>query len=356
MTSHDQSYAALYRRTSPAVVSIYPTSGDGLHGAGSGFVYDEAGHVVTNHHVVFGNGHGRGHNRGPEPDAAGPVRLEVRFSRGEWRTATLVGSDPATDLAVLRVDDVPEYVAPLPVAASNPEPGIPVAALGNPMGLDGTISAGIVSGVNRSMPTHEGFTIPDTVQTDAPINPGNSGGPLVTMAGEVVGVNRARQGDNIGFAISPELVHRVVPELVATGHVEHATLHVRTMDVSPTVAEANGLDEPRGVLVVEVREGPASGVLGGCTDTMTIRGRQVPVGGDVITGIDGRELHAHEELVRYLMTEVRPGDTVEVTVRRPAGETTERLVVTDRTNSHEADVGAPDWDGETSGGTRIPLD
>ncbi|WP_439025963.1 S1C family serine protease [Haloarchaeobius sp. DT45] len=354
MTSPDSTYAALYRRTIPAVVSVYPSSGDGLSGAGSGFVYDEDGHIVTNHHVIAGNHGPRPASREVSPDDTD--RLEVRFSRGEWRTATLVGSDPATDLAVLRVADLPAYVTPLPVAESNPEPGIPVAALGNPMGLDGTISAGIVSGVNRSMPTHEGFTIPDTVQTDAPINPGNSGGPLVTLSGAVVGVNRARQGDNIGFAISPKLVQRVVPELVAAGRVEHATLHVRTMDVSPTVAEANGLAEPRGVLVVEVREGPASGVLGGCTDTMTLRGRQVPIGGDVITGIDGQELHTHEELVRYLMTEVRPGDTVELAVGRPAGETTERLVVTNRANSH-VDTGSGDWsDGDGTGGTRIPLD
>ncbi|WP_435363500.1 S1C family serine protease [Haloarchaeobius sp. DYHT-AS-18] len=355
MTAPDSPYAGLYRRTIPAVVSIYPSSGDGLTGAGSGFVYDEAGHIVTNHHVVAssrGRAASERWGRGDDAD-----RLEVRFSRGEWRTASLVGSDPATDLAVLQVESLPAYVTPLRVADENPEPGIPVAALGNPMGLDGTISAGIVSGVNRSMPTHEGFTIPDTVQTDAPINPGNSGGPLVTLSGEVVGVNRARQGDNIGFAISPKLVQRVVPELVSTGEVEHATLHVRTMDVSPGVAEANGLDEPRGVLVVEVREGPASGVLGGCTDTMLIRGREVPVGGDVITGIDGQDLHAHEELVRYLMTDVRPGDTVELAVRRPAGETTERLVVTNRTNSHAPD-GTDDWSdgGDSDGGTRIPLD
>ncbi|WP_435360713.1 S1C family serine protease [Haloarchaeobius sp. DFWS5] len=330
MTQPDRTYTALYRTTIPAVVSIYPTTDHHYHGSGSGFVYDEDGHIVTNQHVV-----------------ARAETVECRFSGGEWRSATVVGTDPATDLAVVRVAGLPDYVTPLPVAESNPEPGVPVAALGNPMGLDGTISAGIVSGVNRSMPTGEGFTIPDTVQTDAPINPGNSGGPLVTLDGEVVGVNRARQGDNIGFAISPKLVRRVVPDLVARGHTDHATLHVRTMDVSPTVAEANGLDEARGILVVDVREGPASGVLGGCHDAAVVRGREVPVGGDIIVGIDGQELHAHEELVRYLMTEVRPGDTVELAVRRRAGETTERLVVTDRANSEN---------GSDEGGTRIRVD
>ncbi|WP_435335568.1 S1C family serine protease [Haloarchaeobius sp. TZWWS8] len=343
MKRTDHTYTELYRTTIPAVVSIYPATGDNHHGAGSGFVYDESGHVVTNHHVVDG-----------------ATEVECRFSNGEWRTASVVGTDPATDLAVVRVEDLPDYVTPLPVAAANPVPGTPVAALGNPMGLDGTISAGIVSGVNRSMPTGEGFTIPDTVQTDAPINPGNSGGPLVTLDGEVVGVNRARQGDNIGFAISPALVHRVVPDLLAHGKADHATLHVRTMDVSPTVAEANGLDVPRGVLVVDVREGPASGVLGGCHTATVVRGREVPVGGDVITGIDGHELHAHEELVRYLMTEVRPGDTVELTIQRAAGETTERLVVTDRANSHgngDGESGADGGeDGTGGGGRRIPVE
>ncbi len=336
-------YTELYDATIPSVVSVY-TDGAGPRrpqGAGSGFVYD-GDHLVTNEHVVRGSD-----------------RVEVRFAEGEWADGRVVGADRYTDLAVVAVDGRPAYAEPLSVATETPKPGAPVAALGNPMGLDATISTGVVSGVNRSMPTEDGFTIPDTVQTDAPINPGNSGGPLVDRDGAVVGVNRARGGDNIGFAVSPALVSRVVPDLIEAGetrhatlHVStvdvspalvsrvvpdlieagetrHATLHVSTVDVSPTVAAANDV-EPGGVLVVDVREGPASGVLGGCTAVRGVRGQRVPVGGDVLVGIDGRELHSHEELVRALMTDYRPGDAVDLRVRRGAGETTERVRLADR--------------------------
>ncbi len=311
-------YTELYDATIPSVVSVY-TDGAGPQrprGAGSGFVYD-GDHLVTNEHVVRGSD-----------------RVEVRFTEGEWGDGRVVGADRYTDLAVVAVEERPAYAAPLSVAEETPDPGVPVAALGNPMGLDATISTGVVSGVNRSMPTEDGFTIPDTVQTDAPINPGNSGGPLVDREGSVVGVNRARGGDNIGFAVSPALVSRVVPDLIAEGETRHATLHVSTVDVSPAVAAANDVD-PGGVLVVDVREGPASGVLGGCTAVRSVRGRRVPVGGDVLVGIDGQPLHSHEELVRALLTDYRPGETVDLRVRRSAGETTERVRLADRENPSE---------------------
>ena len=270
MSTHT-GYEELYRETIPSVVSVYVTSGrsrrPGSSGAGSGFVFDvedggssthrtgsevesdgHPGYVVTNQHVV----------RTAE-------EIELRFSTGEWRTGTVTGTDAYTDLAVIYVEDLPAYATSLPVATTNPIPGESVAALGNPMGLDGTITTGIVSGTNRSMRTGNSFSIPDVVQTDAPINPGNSGGPLVTLDGEVVGVNRARSGDNLGFAISPEILTRVVPSLIADGTYHHSYLDVRTIDVSPAVAEANGLEEPRGVLVVDVSLGPSSAALKGRT-------------------------------------------------------------------------------------------
>ena len=352
----DLDYEALYRDVLPSVVSIYAASPGrpATGGAGSGFVVDVAGHVLTNQHVV---GHAE--------------EVEVRFSRGDWRVADVVGTDAYTDLAVVRVDDRPAYASPLAVAAENPSPGRPVAALGNPLGLDGSITAGIVSGANRSMATERGFAIPDVVQTDAAINPGNSGGPLVAVgdsdalgegvdgvrdrndgvgdgdvdledgnvgvwdrsddvgdrndgleAGEeggvagyeVVGVNRAKQGDNIGFAVSPEIVGRVVPSLVESGEYRHSYLRIRTIDVTPTIAEANDLAEPRGVLVVDVH--PSVRELYGCGEERRVRGRPVPVGGDVIVGIDGNELRSHEELMRHLITETSPGASVTIDLLR----------------------------------------
>ncbi|AUV81359.1 serine protease [Salinigranum rubrum] len=332
----DIDYERLYRDTIPSVVSVYVGRGAPARGAGSGFVYgfaDEAtsesgeqdGYVVTNDHVVT--------------DA---TDVEVRFADGQWRTGRVVGRDSYTDLAVVRVPDLPTTARPLPVATENPQPGRPVAALGNPLGLDGSISAGIVSGSNRSMRTSSGFAIPDVVQTDAPINPGNSGGPLVALvvgaeddalepAYEVVGVNRARQGDNIGFAVSPVIVSRVVPSLVEEGRYRHSYLRTRTLDVTPTIAAANDLDEPRGVLVVDVATGPTAGDrLRRSTETRTLHGQRVPVGGDVIVGINGHEIHTHEELMRYLITETRPHEPVGVDIVRGGTPQTLEVVLGER--------------------------
>jgi S1-C subfamily serine protease len=392
----DIDYERLYRDTIPSVVSIYVGRRAPAMGAGSGFVYDVMagadGYVVTNDHVV-----------------ADATDVEVRFADGQWRTGRVVGRDAYTDLAVVRIPDLPAAARPLPVAADNPTPGRPVAALGNPLGLDGSITAGIVSGANRSMPTSSGFAIPDVVQTDAPINPGNSGGPLVALslatdaetdddgegghdatasdgghdatagegdhdatasdgghettaddrhgpdvdgrhvhdsdgddssegvedhdapAYEVVGVNRARQGDNIGFAVSPAIVTRVVPSLIEEGRYRHSYLRTRTLDVTPTVAEANGLDEPRGVLVVDVATGPTAGDrFRRSTGVRTVRGQRVPTGGDVIVGLNGRELRSHEELMRYLITETRPREPVDVDVVRDGEPRTLSVVLGER--------------------------
>ncbi len=324
--TEDTRYQDLYRSTIPSVVSIYIAGdGRGPGGAGSGFVFrierpdggdpdaGDDGFVVTNEHVV----------RDSE-------RVDVRFSEGDWRVGDVVGVDAYTDLAVVHVPDIPDYARPLALAASNPVPGTPVAALGNPMGLDGSISVGVVSGSNRSMYTREGFAIPDTVQTDAPINPGNSGGPLVTVDGDVVGINRARGGDNIGFAVSAEVAARVIPALVESGEYRHSYLKVRTLDVSPSVAEANGLTETGGVLVVDVSLGPASGALLGARGTRTVRGREIPVGGDVIRSVGGRPVDSHEELMRYLLLETSPGDTVEVELLRRGEHLTERVTLGER--------------------------
>lgn len=304
----------LYERTIPSVVSVYVTDDGrtgGRGGAGSGFVYDGE-HVVTNQHVVGDTDY-----------------VELRFHDGEWRTGAVVGTDRYTDLAVVHVSNLPDDATPLPVADSNPEPGERVAAIGNPMGLDGTITVGYVSGTNRSNPTGTGFTIPETIQTDAAVNPGNSGGPLLTLDGTVVGVNRAKGGDSIGFAIAPVIVERVVPALVAEGAFRSAYLDVRTIDVSPTVAEANRFEDTGGVLVVDAGPG-SSATLRGCDRTVRVRGREVPVGGDVIVGVDDRTVRSTEELTSYLLTEAAPGDRVELTLRRDGLEVIDSVTLGER--------------------------
>jgi serine protease Do len=329
----EDTYERLYRAVSQSVVSVYvprDIERGRRGGTGSGFVYDDS-HVVTNEHVVMDG-----------------EEVELRFSDGDWRTGRVVGTDVYTDLAVVRVEGAPEC-EPLSVASEGPAPGQRVAAFGNPMGLDGTISTGIVSGVNRSTSSGLGFSIPDTVQTDAPINPGNSGGPLVDLDGKVVGVNRARAGDNIGFAISPAIVNRVVPTLVADGEYRHPYLNVRTIDVSPSVADANGLDAPRGVLVADVRLGPSSAALRGSNRIRVVRGHELPVGGDVIVGIEGQAIRSHEELTRYLILEARPGDAIEVELIRDGERRTEEVILGERPKPGPASTA------RRGSGSRIPI-
>ncbi len=303
----DQAYVGLYEEVAGSVVAIrVDPEGEELGGIGSGFVYSDDGHVVTNQHVV-----------------GGEETVSLRFLEGEWSEATVIGTDAYTDLAVLEAEEVPEYAQPLPVADQHPRRGAPIAALGNPQGLEGSISAGIVAGLNRSMPAPNDFTIPDTVQIDTAVAQGISGGPITTLDGEVVGVTTRGQ-QSIGFGVSSTLVNRVVPELVAEGEIEHAHMGISSLEVTPDIAEANDLDRPRGVMVVEVIDGrPSEGILQGVRDVE----ETPPVGGDIILRFDGVTVNSHEELSRVLMTQVEPGDTVEIDLIRDGEETTVELTL-----------------------------
>ena len=297
-------FAEVYEGTIDSVVLVTSAGGQG-----SGFVYrtdagNGTGYVVTNAHVVG------------DADS-----VTVRFREGEFGNGTVVGRDAYADLAVVRVEESPGYAEALPVAESVPAPGRGVAALGSPFGLRGTVTHGIVSGVNRSMPTDRGYSVPDVIQTDAPINPGNSGGPLLTCDGAVVGVNTAgvsaALGDNVGFAISAPLIRRVVPELLDDGDVAWPYLGIRSTDVTPAIARANGLEVARGVAVVEtVGGGPVAGVLQSSEEVRSVEGRPVPVGGDVIVAIDGRPVATGEDLSSYLAREAAPGEITSLTVVR----------------------------------------
>lgn len=297
-------YASLYDQTIESVVAVRTDAG-----LGSGFVYDvgadnATGYVVTNAHVVR--------------DAQSVL---VQFAREDSRLGTVVARDRFSDLAVVRVNDTPTYATPLPVANASPRHGTAVAAIGNPFGLEETITHGIVSGRNRSMPTQYGFSIPNVVQTDAAINPGNSGGPLVTCDGTVVGVNTAgisaARANNIGFAVSASVVEQVVPVLLEDGQYEHAYLGVRTTELDPALIQANDLNVTTGVYVHEVVEGgPADGVLQGSTGVASVDGSRVPTGGDVVVEIGNRSVGSGEELASSLLTATSPGENVTVTVLR----------------------------------------
>jgi S1-C subfamily serine protease len=288
----------VYQETIDSVVLVQTDEG-----AGTGFIYDNT-HVVTNAHVVG--------------EAAS---TEIRFSEGQWTTGEVVGTDRHSDLAVIAVETVPERATPLSFIDGETEVGQNVVAIGNPFSFDGTATAGIVSGVDRSIPSPTGFTIPDAIQTDAAVNPGNSGGPLMPLEGRIVAVINSGGGDNLGFGISAPLARRVIPELIETGSYEHSYMGVSFANVTPDIAEANGMDEPRGLLVDEVvDDGPAAGVLQPSEESETVDGTQLPVGGDVMLALDGTELLTSEDLGNYLALQTRPGDTVELTILRDGSE------------------------------------
>lgn len=306
-------YTAVYEQVIPSVVRVRVYGLSGPTAQGSGWVYDE-GTLVTNQHVV---------------DGADTIR--VQFKEGEWREAEVLGGDVYSDLAALSVPDAPDYAEPLPLVESEPPVGTRVVALGSPFGLGGSLSQGVVSGQNRSLPSVNDFTIADAVQTDAALNPGNSGGPLVTLDGEVAGVVTSASGENLGFAISAALVKRVVPALVEDGEYDHSFMGVRIVGVSPLLARANDLPEIRGVYVDSVLEdGPSGGVLEGSTGEERVEGVEMPTGGDTIIRFGDRRIDTMADLSTYLALATSPGDTIPVTVWRDGEKTTLDLTLGER--------------------------
>ncbi|WP_255194266.1 S1C family serine protease [Natronobeatus ordinarius] len=300
-SSDETRYTDVYEETIDGVVLVQVAGVDGQSpgGLGSGFVYDDE-HLVTNDHVV-----------GQE------ASVQVQFSDESWRSATVVGTDPYSDLAVLSVEALPDGAESIPISESDPVVGQEVVALGNPLGLDASVSRGIVSGVDRSLPSPTGFDIPAAIQTDAPVNPGNSGGPLVTLDGDVLGVVFAGAGQTIGFAIAAALLQRVVPALIDDGEYDHPYLGVGVAPVTPPVAAANDLEDTAGVLVLEVApDSPAADAFEPPSETTVVDDTPVPVGGDVIVELAGEAIPNQERLSAVLALDVTPGETIEVDVVR----------------------------------------
>jgi S1-C subfamily serine protease len=294
-----------------------PEEEGGGTATGSGFLIDTEGHVVTNSHVV-----------------EGAERVEVTLgSSDESYGAEIVGTDPATDVALLKVDAPVDQMHPLALGdSSEVQVGDPVVAIGNPFGLDRTVTSGIISALQRQIQAPNGFSISHVIQTDAAINPGNSGGPLIDTTGEVVGINaqiQTRTGGNvgIGFAIPINTARDVVDQLKADGEVEHAYLGINGGSITPDLAKALNLPVDEGVLVQEVVPGgPAedAGLKGGDTSA-TIDGAEFELGGDIIVEVEGKPINGMDEVID-LVNEAKPGDKLELTVRR--GKGTKTLTVT----------------------------
>ncbi len=344
----------IYESVSPSVVSIqvssqvsstlpFPFTIPGQdsnqqppvqRGLGSGFVWDKSGHIVTNNHVVDGSD-----------------QITVVFSDGTTADATLVGNDPDSDLAVVKVDVDPDRLYPVSLADSDQvKVGQLAIAIGSPYGLEQTMTLGIISALGRSLPVGNSLTasglsysIPDVIQTDAPINPGNSGGVLLNDQGQVVGVTAAiesNDGSNagIGFVIPSNIVKRVVPALIVDGSYEHPYLGISgTSLTSALAAEMDLPEDTRGALVLTVSSGsPAdkAGLRGG-DRVINLNGRDIEIGGDVITGINGQTISTMDDLVSYLATETEVGQKVTLTILRNGKEQTLEATLASRPSSNQ---------------------
>jgi S1-C subfamily serine protease len=308
----DNSLASLYQQVIPGVVSIRAESS-----IGSGFVFDNEGHVITNQHVI-----------------AGSSQVEVSFSSGYKAYGTVIGFDQDADVAVIKVDAPAEEIHPLAIGDSSAlMVGQPVVAIGNPFGLNGTMTLGIISGLGRTQPSSQAagggfFSTADIIQTDAAINPGNSGGPLFNLNGEVIGVNQSIRtnifsdageavNSGVGFSISINLVKRIVPVLIRDGKYEYPYLGITSSsELTLAEIEALGLKTFTGAYVISVvPEGPAdkAGIRAGSSPT-SIPG--LSAGGDIIIAFDKKPVRTFDELLSYLITSKSPGDTVVLTVLR----------------------------------------
>jgi putative serine protease PepD len=312
--------AALYKRDAPGVAVITatttkqvagsfftPPSTEKVQSLGSGFVIDTKGDIVTNDHVV-----------------AGASGIRVGFGSGSTYPAKVVGADPGSDLAVVHVNAPSSALHPLAFDSSSAVvPGDPVYAIGNPFGLDRTMTAGIVSATGRDIQAPNGLTIPNSIQTDAPINHGNSGGPLLDAAGRVVGVNAQIEGGTVdanvgvGFAIPSDTVRQVAQQLIANGKVEHAFIGVQVETIPPGVSKMVRGIPGSGVTIAKVTSGSPAARAGlrAATHQVTADGQTALLGGDSITALDGKPIRSAQDLADAV-AQKKPGDRISLTVVR----------------------------------------
>lgn len=308
----DRLVSEIYARVSPAVVHITsrvitldffwgPLPSEGT---GSGFVIDTEGHIVTNYHVV-----------------ENAESIEVTLSDETQVPAQLVGSDPPNDLAVLRIAVPPEKLIPVPLGeGATLRVGQRAIAIGNPFGLDRTLTVGVISALGRPLQTDEDTVIYNVIQTDAAINPGNSGGPLLNVRGEVIGVNTAirQNAEGIGFAVSVDTVRRVVPELIRYGRYAHPWLGVLGYSITPELAQALDLPVERGILVARLyRNSPADYAgIRGAVRQVRVGNQRILAGGDVLVAINSVPIRDWNSLQEYLEENTRVGQTVTLSILR----------------------------------------
>jgi len=301
----------LFKKTEQGVVKIETDVVNPIGDAkplGSGFVYDILGHTITNAHVI-----------------ENATKVTVTFLDGNQYNAEIIGADKFTDIAVIKVNEKPRLLHPLDIGDSSVLlVGEQVAAIGNPFGLSGSMTSGIVSQLGRLLFSQDnGFSIPDVIQTDAAINPGNSGGPLLNMKGEVIGINTAIRSSTgeftgVGFAVPSNTIKKIVPSLIEEGKYHHPWMGITGIDIDPDLAKIRELVNAKGFLVVTVIDGhPADDAgLQGVSKTVEIDGKEYPIDGDIIISVDGKEVRKINDLLVHLQREKSVGDEMILGVMR----------------------------------------
>ena len=326
--SKSLSLIEIFEKSEAGVVRVNVQRGeteDVTGGLGSGFVFDKKGHIISNAHVV--------------KDAN---KVVVTFLDGRSYNADIIGIDEYTDIAVIKVNADLSLLHPLSIGdSSNLKVGEEIAAIGNPFGLSGSMTSGIISQLGRLLPTESNYRIPDVIQTDAAINPGNSGGPLLNMRGEIVGINTAIQsttGSNtgVGFSIPSQTVAKIVPTLIENGEYKHPWIGISGRDIDPDMASVLNLKDAVGFLVITVVEdSPAfqAGLIGS-EKTIEVDGVNYPVGGDVILAVDGKEVRKIDDILVHLQRAKSVGDEMVLEILRDGRTTNVTIILDERPNGN----------------------
>ena len=325
LSENNLSLTEIFERSEFGVVSVNVLKSSELvtpTGFGSGFVFDKEGHIITNNHVV-----------------ENAKKISVKFVDGISYDAKLVGADPYADIAILKIDAInPGKLYPLPIGDSSIlRVGEQISAIGNPFGLSGSMTSGIVSQLGRLLPVQGSFfSIPDVIQTDTAINPGNSGGPLLNMNAEVIGVNTAIYSTDgnfsgVGFSIPSKILLKIVPTLIKDGEFHHPWVGISSADISTDLAELLKLDNAKGVLIMTVIEDSPADKAGlqGSSETAIFNEIEYAIGGDIIVSVDGTEVRQIADLLIYLQREKNVGDIMNLEILRD-GEIIDAIVTLEK--------------------------
>jgi len=314
----------IFEKSEPGVVRVNVQRND-TGGVGSGFVFDKKGHIITNAHVI-----------------KNAAKVAVTFLDGRSYNAEIIGTDEYTDIAVIKVNADLSLLHPLSLGdSSNLKVGEQIAAIGNPFGLSGSMTSGIVSQLGRLLPSGSGYSIPDVIQTDAAINPGNSGGPLLNMRGEIVGINTAIQSatgefTGVGFSVPSQTIAKIVPKLIESGEYKHPWIGIAGRDIDPDLAKVLNLKDAIGFLIVTVVDDSPAAKAGliGSEKTVEVEGVKYPVGGDIILSVDKIEVRKIDDILIHLQRSKSVGDEMVLEILRDGRTTNTTIILQERPNGN----------------------